>query len=176
MTGNFWARKLGQLQPQPPVRSAPNTEHLRPWWSSAPPPQENTMTLQEFREKSDSANGDVIDLNRINPRRYAATTQDGDCPQCQSGNYFAAVGTKLKRCFDCGYPVVQSTSGMSNTQQSGVQGGAPSSPARQITRMTVTDGSGRILGSTENAAGGMVSNYHPDMPAAGRITDRKSVV
>lgn len=167
MSGNFWARKIGQMQPAAPVRSSPNTEHLRPWWSPAPPPPQPDQS-----QDPDVYNpgGEVIDLTRINPRRYAATTQEGSCPQCQSTSYFAAVGTKLKRCFDCGFPVVQSTSGMSNVQQGAQNSGAPSSPARQITRMTVTDGSGHILGSTENAAGGMGSNYHPDTPAAGRIT------
>jgi hypothetical protein len=54
------------------------------------------------------------------------------CPGCGSGNYGkSAMAPEAKaRCYDCGYPVVQSGSGVGKgiTQQGG---GAPT-PARQI--------------------------------------------
>jgi hypothetical protein len=38
-----------------------------------------------------------------------------------SGNYMAPVGTQRKRCYDCGYPIVQAGTGVGGTGQ----GGAP---------------------------------------------------
>lgn len=45
-------------------------------------------------------------------RPTPSSLQTDHCPACASVNYMAAVGTKVQRCFDCGYPVVQSTSGV----------------------------------------------------------------
>ena len=45
-------------------------------------------------------------------RRPMSSLQSDTCPACASGNYMAAQGTSLKRCLECGYPVVQSGSGM----------------------------------------------------------------
>jgi hypothetical protein len=55
------------------------------------------------------------------------------CPSCGSGNYGAsALAPEAKaRCYDCGYPVVQSGSGMGTGIQS--SGGGPAVPARQST-------------------------------------------
>lgn len=51
------------------------------------------------------------------------------CPECLSGNYFSMTGTSYRRCYDCGYPIVQSGSGP--TMPGGSSSG-PSQPARQI--------------------------------------------
>jgi hypothetical protein len=55
------------------------------------------------------------------------------CPGCGSGNYgSSALAPEAKaRCYDCGYPVVQSGSGMGTGIQSA--GGGPATPARQST-------------------------------------------
>ena len=74
-----------------------------------------------------------------NPQQPQETTRVPDsavsasrCPGCGSGNYGkSAMAPEAKaRCYDCGYPVVQSGSGVGKgiTQQGG---GAPI-PARQI--------------------------------------------
>jgi hypothetical protein len=39
--------------------------------------------------------------------------QNEHCPSCGSANYMAPQGTQMKRCLECGYPVVQSGSGVS---------------------------------------------------------------
>ena len=46
------------------------------------------------------------------------------CPNCMSNNYMAPQGTERKRCYDCGYPIVQAGSGAGSTGGSG-SGGAP---------------------------------------------------
>jgi hypothetical protein len=48
------------------------------------------------------------------------------CPDCGSGNYMRPPGGGRTRCFDCGYPVVQSTSGLL------ADPGMKSQPAQQV--------------------------------------------
>lgn len=45
-------------------------------------------------------------------RRPQSALQTEHCPSCGSSNYMAAQGSKLHRCLECGYPVVQSGSGV----------------------------------------------------------------
>lgn len=41
------------------------------------------------------------------------------CPDCGSENYLAATKLTAKRCYDCGYPVVQSGTGLSSGRTDG---------------------------------------------------------
>jgi len=55
------------------------------------------------------------------------------CPECGSGNYGGATAEARKRCYDCGYPIVQSASGLGK----GIvgNGGSPSGspvPTQQL--------------------------------------------
>ncbi len=53
----------------------------------------------------------------------AVSSRDNErCPNCVSNNYMAPTGTTRKRCYDCGYPIVQAGSGAGST---GSSGGAP---------------------------------------------------
>ncbi len=67
------------------------------------------------------------------PMAPPASRTASRCPSCGSGNYGAsAMAPEAKaRCYDCGYPVVQSGSGMGTGIQS--SGGGPPVPARQST-------------------------------------------
>ena len=53
------------------------------------------------------------------------------CPGCGSQNYGGATPESRKRCYDCGYPIVQSGTGMRgvNTGQSAA---GPAQPAKQV--------------------------------------------
>ena len=82
-------------------------------------------------------------------RKAKSAKQTERCPECDSGNYMAPNTGGRHRCFDCGYPVLQSTSGGGLPSE---QGGAVS-PSRQI------DSGGK----------GGVSHFQPQNPAAGRI-------
>jgi hypothetical protein len=75
-----------------------------------------------------------------------------NCPECNSGNYLVTgkVTTlngvvEAWRCYDCGYPLVQSGSGMG--QVDAVSSGVAQA-ARQLT------GAG---------GGGLIHNFHPDV-------------
>jgi hypothetical protein len=108
MSSDWYARKLGNPNaavpsPLPPTQPVPPV---------APP--YNPQQPQEPTRMPESA----VSASR--------------CPGCGSGNYGkSAMAPEAKaRCYDCGYPVVQSGSGVGKgvTQQGG---GAPV-PARQI--------------------------------------------
>lgn len=84
---NWWADRLSG-NPAPP-RTAPSAP------PSAPPPTPAPR-----------------------PPSYQRTTagaEEDRCPACNSQNYMAAPGSKYKRCYDCGYPITQSGSGVVST-------------------------------------------------------------
>lgn len=52
-------------------------------------------------------------------QRPQSSMDDSRCPSCSSTNYMAPQGTQNKRCFDCGYPIVQAGSGIGATTTDG---------------------------------------------------------
>ena len=66
------------------------------------------------------------------PPSQQATPQAPRCPGCNSGNYGSIQGA-TPRCYDCGYPVQQSGSGLGKgiVGQGGSSGGA-AIPAKQV--------------------------------------------
>lgn len=110
-SNNWWAKKLGNPNPlpaTPPMSLPPGNVYV----PSAPP-----------------ANPQVsYDPNRDQLVTRAQSARDTErCPGCNSGNYMAPMGTQKKRCYDCGYPLVQAGSGVSST---GGDSG-PAIPAKQ---------------------------------------------
>ena len=105
MSNNWWANKLGQpasTSSTPPTRQAPSEVYI------PRPGDPNTRV---------SYNPDIDQLVS-----KAASARDAErCPNCMSGNYMAQTGQR-KRCYDCGYPIVQSGSGAG--MPSGGGGGA----------------------------------------------------
>jgi len=73
------------------------------------------------------------------------------CPECNSANYAETGKTysdsgraiSVTRCFDCGYPVVQTTSGLH-----GVKSEGPVQPARQVSTKNNFN-PGQIVGRIE---------------------------
>jgi hypothetical protein len=112
MTSNWWADKLGT--PAPTSRPSPTPPYTPP-----PPvpynpvPQPNT-TPQEA------------------PRLPQSAITASRCPGCGSGNYGSVTPESKARCYDCGYPVVQSGSGLGKGIQ-GAGASGPAKPARQST-------------------------------------------
>jgi hypothetical protein len=96
--------------------------------------------VQSRPEQEAVPQGEVI----IDRRKFQSQVQDiGTCPSCGSANYFKVSGSK-PRCYECGYPVRHTTSGMTATSD-----GTPARPARQV--------------STAN-------NYNPQNTVAGRLS------
>jgi len=66
------------------------------------------------------------------PPSQQRTPQAERCPGCGSNNYGGATPESRKRCYDCGYPIVQSGSGMGRGIVSGQQTAGAPQPARQV--------------------------------------------
>ncbi|MDJ0463164.1 TFIIB-type zinc ribbon-containing protein [Streptomyces sp. H27-C3] len=99
---DFWARAVGGSGAAPPP----------PTPSQAPAPVQPAPSQPLLKAQS------AADVSR--------------CPNCGSGNYMAPPNTQNYRCYDCGYPKLQSTSGMIASSSDG-----PPRPAR-----------GQVSGST----------------------------
>lgn len=113
---NWWANRLGT--PQAPA--APATPEYRPPvyqpQQSTPPTQQQAPYLSpELRD------------HRLPP----SATNSSHCPGCGSGNY-ASDGQTKARCYDCGYPLQQSGSGVGKGIVGGPSPSGPATPARQL--------------------------------------------
>lgn len=161
MPESFWARKAAEQAAQQRPPAARNAVGQGPWWRDS----------VGYRDVEDVP----LPAAPAEPDTYTPTValqqKTGTCPGCNSGNYMQVNGADPRarfavwQCFECGYPVQHTTSGMNSTGQ---QHGAPSTPSRQISQMTVTNAQGRVIGTTD-AAAGVNSNYHPQDTQAGRI-------
>ena len=109
-SSSWWAQKLG-AQPQPQVpRQAPPPAYTPPTLPAAPAP---SMSPQRPPGGADPA---------------------GRCPSCGSGNYVqvgSIVGMNgsvpTMRCYDCGYPLTQSGTG--------IHGIAPTGPTQKAVQI-----------------------------------------
>lgn len=67
------------------------------------------------------------------PPTQQMTPQAARCPGCGSGNYGGATPEARKRCYDCGYPLQQSGSGMgTGIVSGGGQSSGPAQPSQQV--------------------------------------------
>lgn len=116
MANDWWSKKLNTPPSNapaglPPVQPAPQVPvHHVPQYAQNP-------------QVSYDPNQD-----QFVAKAQSSRMQD-KCPGCYSGNYFAPTGTQMKRCYDCGYPIVQSGTG------AGMPGGSaagPSQAAKQV--------------------------------------------
>lgn len=110
---DWWARKLGSPGPRPstpPVRPEPRA------------PVRVTSQQAHGLPVEYDAEQDALTTKARSARETAR------CPECLSENYFAAPGSSYTRCYDCGYPIVQSGSGP--TMPSSNSG--PVTPAKQV--------------------------------------------
>jgi ribosomal protein L37AE/L43A len=94
---DWWGRKLG-VEPQP--SSTP------PVRTPAPAPY-RPSTVPGYRQQVQyNAEQDVVTTKAQHVQNAHS------CPGCGSGNYMKNPGSNYYRCFDCGYPITQSTSGL----------------------------------------------------------------
>jgi hypothetical protein len=102
MSNDWWSKKLGN----PSTQSTPPTS----------PPASNV-----YRAPQQTPNVQVsYDPNQDQLVTRAQSARDQErCPGCMSVNYMAPVGTQRKRCYDCGYPIVQAGTGVGGTGQGG---------------------------------------------------------
>lgn len=114
MTTDWWSRRLGgngtPASSVPPA-TPPSAVPYQPYPQQQSPQVSYDQQNDQLVTKAQSA--------RRNDR----------CPECSSGNYFAPQGTQRMRCYDCGYPLMQSGSGGGIPSDSS----AAATPARQVT-------------------------------------------
>jgi hypothetical protein len=106
---NFWDKVAGNANQQQPVA---------PIYRQAPTPPTTSQPAyvpQELREH----------------QLPASATSASRCPGCGSGNY-SNDGQHKARCYDCGYPLQQSGSGVGKGIVGGPTPSGPAQPARQI--------------------------------------------
>ena len=123
MTNNnvdWFARKLGQQQPQ-----APTPQYVAPQPATYAPPTQPSY-----------------------PPSQQMTPQAPRCPGCGSENYGGANGTR-PRCYDCGYPIQQSGSGLGRGIIGQNNASGPATPAKQI-KTSGFDGSTPVIGPDGN--------------------------
>lgn len=105
-SSNWWANKMGtpQATPVPPM-APPQPTPVYPTPQQQPP------------------------LQNSYPTTVASPAQS--CPNCRSGNYGSMDPNIKARCYDCGYPIVQSASSTPGIGQQPISQ-APMQKAKQI--------------------------------------------
>lgn len=165
MSSNFWARKLAGNQPPQQASPVQQPSGL-PWWMT--PSRVISPPVPAERPEEAPEGHHVIQPSEINLRKLPSSFQQDRCPTCDSPDYFSPTPVTRKRCFSCGYPLMQSGSGMSNTESVGRGKGTP---ARQVSNMTLTSESGMVIGRTAASAGAQgQGNYNPTDTRAGHLS------
>lgn len=110
---DWWAQKLGGKGPNP-----------------MPTPATGPTPGSVYRPPTQTPNVQInYDPQQDQVISKAVSSRVSDvCPNCLSGNYFAPQGTQRMRCYDCGYPVVQSGSGAGMPSESS----GPTQKAKQV--------------------------------------------
>lgn len=107
MANDWWAKKLGTPVPQPQQPYMPQAPLQQPQPVYQQPQQPQYPPSQQIQ---------------MSPR----------CPGCGSGNYGGTPESR-PRCYDCGYPISQSGSGMgTGIIGNGGQAAGPAAPAKQV--------------------------------------------
>lgn len=116
MSQDWWAQKLGGGAPQ----RAPSTP---PLGLPAPVPFNPANATSYRTPVAYDANTDQVTSKAQHFKNFST------CPSCGSGNYMKlhpANANSPYRCFDCGYPVEQSSSGLVGNSE------GPATPAQQV--------------------------------------------
>jgi hypothetical protein len=109
---DWYARKLGASPATPP-----------------PPVQQPPAYVQQQQQQVVQPQAEEELVYAPKGATHLRVSKEGTCPECDSTNYMTPPGTQAKpRCYDCGYPLVQSGSGPAMpTADMG-----PAQPARQV--------------------------------------------
>lgn len=111
MSNNWWANKLGQQTTSRPADLPPMPPSQQPMTTYTPPARPQSL-----------------------PK---SSTTSSQCPGCHGSNY-AKIGEQVTingsvptfRCYDCGYPLIQTGSSLGGASSAPRQGGT--TPAKQV--------------------------------------------
>jgi hypothetical protein len=113
MSNDWWSRKMGDPAPTQRTSSPP----------MRPPSVPNVRYVPEGQVSSAPLMYDPQQDVAITKANSANTNNSDRCPECNSGNYMrmTGAGSTIRtqngsagtwRCYDCGYPLIQSGSGV----------------------------------------------------------------
>lgn len=114
MSSDWWAKKLGGQASRP---STPPTA----------PPSQVPVRVSLQQAHGIPVNYDPEQDTLVTKAQSARQTDH--CPECMSENYMSAPGSQYRRCYDCGYPIVQSGSGPTMPSSNS---GQAATPAKQV--------------------------------------------
>jgi len=98
--------------------------------ASAPQPQQQPVYQQPVQQQAPAPQ-----MPQAQPQAQPqASVSASRCPGCGSGNYGSSpmAPESRARCYDCGYPLQQSGSGMGTGITSGPAASGPAIPAKQV--------------------------------------------
>lgn len=118
---DWYARKLGRQR-----QTAPPQDPRELLFAPATVPGRQVQQQQQPQQDDDAQI--IADMTKSAKSQRRA----GICPECESGNYkeFRWAGQVSFRCYDCGYPIVQSGSGAGGAGTGQATG--PARPAAQV--------------------------------------------
>jgi hypothetical protein len=97
---DWWAKKLGNPQPQQVGRPDPTP--------TMPLSQQPLTPMPAFQPQT--------------ARQLPSSSQTSSCPDCGSSNYMSPNPQVALRCYDCGYPIQQSGSRFGGLAGANVEG------------------------------------------------------
>lgn len=110
-SANWFADKLGpgpqQRPAMPPIPVQPAIPLAAPNWTAPSP--------QQYPQVPEGQQQQIAPPSQYQTSRTVHDRNSGQCPECGSGNYMKPADPRSQsgyRCYDCGYPVTQSTSNM----------------------------------------------------------------
>jgi hypothetical protein len=125
MSSNWWANKLGTTPTNQPQQQQPRQ-------FTTPPTQQPTQPYYPQEQIQDR-------------RLPESATTINRCPGCGSGNYGSGAPGVRARCYDCGYPITQTGTGMPGVN---VPTEGPTQAARQVSTVNNFNPQG-IIGKIE---------------------------
>lgn len=121
---DYWSRKLGT--PQPPAAPPQRREIARP--------QQQQQEVESYPEDDTPFQRAMRAAQATGGSKKMRAADVGNCPECDSPRYMVPPAEGMRRmepaarCYDCGYPIVQSGSGVSAASSNG----GPVTAARQL--------------------------------------------
>jgi hypothetical protein len=114
LSDDFWARALREASPQPAAAPPANYQAPppgTPWWQL--PTYQSAATPAAPAPHQVPGPQDLHPLTAMpKPVNLASARNASQCPGCGGDQYFKATPNSSPRCFECGYPVQHSTSGL----------------------------------------------------------------
>lgn len=103
---DFWLNKIREAQGGPPPHpQAGLTATGSPWWAHP------AYTRPEAPQATPQASPEQLHREYQTERAQSAKHSE-HCPSCQGEHYWRATPNAMAQCFDCGWPVQNSTQGV----------------------------------------------------------------